>query len=405
MQTKIQFPNRKGQQLSGLLHPAVGQLAGVALFAHCFTCSKQIKAASHIADALTAAGLMVLRFDFTGLGQSEGEFADTHFSHNVQDLLAAADWLGDNHSRPNLLVGHSLGGTAVLAAALELDSVQAVATINAPADPEHVLHHFEDDLERIEGEGEAEVRLAGRPFTIRREFIRDVQEARLLGRLDELRTALLVLHSPIDDTVSIDQASEIFLHARHPKSFVSLDQADHLLSREADSRYAARVIAAWAARYLGSAEDSGKGKPSGEVTATAELEDGFLTFLDADGHALLADEPESYGGTDRGPDPYDLLASSLAACTAMTMNFYARREKIPLQDNSVTVTGDRIHAKDCEDCESTDGKVHVFSRTISLRGELSDEQRQDLLRVADKCPVHKTLEAEIRVRSVLESDD
>ena len=402
MQQRIQFPNRQGQTLSGILHPGAGHANGVALFAHCFTCGKQIKAASHVADALAQAGFTVLRFDFTGLGQSEGEFADTHFSHNVDDLLAAAQWLIEEHGAPALLVGHSLGGTAVLAAALQLDSVKAVATINAPAEAEHVLHHLEDDIDRIQAEGEAEVKLAGRPFVIRDDFIRDVRESRLLDRLSELRKALLILHSPIDDTVSVEQASEIFLHAKHPKSFVSLDQADHLLTREADSRYAAGVIAAWAERYVGTEDSEQQPEPNGEVTATAELDDGFLTCLDADGHALLADEPASYGGSNLGPDPYDLLSSSLAACTAMTINFYARRESIPLQGNSVHVKWDRIHANDCEDCDSGDGKVHEFQLAITLRGDLTEEQRQDLLRVADKCPVHKTLEAEIKVRSRLE---
>lgn len=412
MQSKISFTNRNGTSLSGVLHQAAGNPRGYALFAHCFTCGKNIRAAVHIADALNARGYSVLRFDFTGLGQSGGEFADTDFSHNVGDLEDAARWLADNHEAPALLVGHSLGGTAVLAAAARLPSVRAVATVNAPAEAEHILHHLQDDIDSIEQDGEAQVKLAGRPFRIKKQFLEDVRGQTIRAQLADLRRALLVLHSPVDTTVDVQQATQIFTAARHPKSFVSLDDADHLLSREADAVYAAGVIAAWAERYLPALAPGGAWpvvpaatrEPDGSVTACAAVADGFLSLLDVDGHPLVADEPADLGGGNAGPDPYDFLSASLATCTAMTLNFYARREKIPLSANRVTVRWDRIHASDCADCDSEDGRVHEFQRQIELQGDLSAAQRQDLLRIADKCPVHKTLEAEIKVRSQLVDD-
>ena len=403
MQQNVRFDNARGQQLSGTLHlPDSGAPRAYALFAHCFTCTRNVKAAVHISDALAGAGLGVLRFDFTGLGQSEGEFADTHFSSNVEDLLAAAQWMEDEHEAPRLLVGHSLGGTAVLAAAHRLDDVVAVATIGSPADAEHVLHLVSDDIATIERQGEAEVKLAGRPFHIRREFLEDVRSQSVRDGIRSLRRALLILHSPVDELVSIDEASRIYASALHPKSFVSLDDADHLLSRERDSRYAGRVLAAWASRYLGEAEASATPRTiavAGAVVAEARTVDGFLTALNADGHEFIADEPLSYGGTDLGPTPYDFLSAALGACTAMTLNVYARHKKLPLESVRVEVRHDRVHADDCEDCETKEGKVDHFFRRIAITGDLDADARKRLLEIADRCPVHKTLEAEIKIRT------
>ncbi|MDX1381210.1 MAG: bifunctional alpha/beta hydrolase/OsmC family protein [Xanthomonadales bacterium] len=403
MQQNVRFENSRGQKLTGTLHlPDQGAPRTFALFAHCFTCTRNVKAAVHISDALAGAGLGVLRFDFTGLGQSEGEFVDTHFSSNVEDLLAAAQWMADEHAAPRLLVGHSLGGTAVLAAAHRIENVVAVATIGSPADAEHVLHLVQDDIATIEREGEAEVKLAGRPFHIRREFLEDVRSQSVRDGIRSLRRALLILHSPVDELVSIDEASRIYSSALHPKSFVSLDDADHLLTRERDSRYAGRVLAAWASRYLGEEKASDTPRTTaveGAVVAEARTADGFLTAMNADGHEFLADEPLSYGGTDLGPTPYDFLSAALGACTAMTLNVYARHKKLPLESVRVEVRHDRVHAEDCEDCETKEGKVDHFFRRIAVTGDLDAEARKRLLEIADRCPVHKTLEAEIKIRT------
>ncbi|NND43831.1 MAG: OsmC family protein [Xanthomonadales bacterium] len=404
MQEKRNFDNARGDTLAAVLHrPDAGPVRACAVFAHCFTCTKNVKAAVIIARALAEEGIAVLRFDFTGLGQSEGEFESTHFSSNVQDLVDAAAHLEAEFEAPALLVGHSLGGTAVLAAAHQLDSVRAVATIGSPADAEHVLHLLGSDLETIESEGDAEVELAGRPFRIRRDFVEDVRSQSVRDGIRELRRALLIMHSPVDELVPVEEAARIYTSALHPKSFVSLDDADHLLSREADARYAANVLAAWAARYLGEqlvAPPAASHEP-GSVSVAARAEHGFLCSVNADGHLLIADEPSSHGGSDRGPTPYDFLAAALGTCTAMTLNMYARRKEWVLEQVDVAVSHDRVHAKDCEDCDSEDGQVHLLRRRIGLRGELDEAQRSRLLEIADKCPVHKTLEGEIKVRSEL----
>jgi putative redox protein len=370
------------------------------VFAHCFTCSRDIRAARDITRALAQAGFAVLRFDFTGLGESEGDFADTHFSSNLDDLEDAARWLGEHYGAPQLLVGHSLGGTAVLAVAERLESVRAVATLGAPAGPEHVLKQFGDGLEQIEAEGTAEVELAGRTFRVRRDFIEDVRQHPLQERLGRLRRALLVLHSPVDTVVSVDQAQKIFVAAKHPKSFVSLDDADHLLTKTADSAYAGGVIAAWAARFLELASP----EPAPGARVSGLTADQFLCSVQAGPHGLVADEPGDKGGTDQGPDPYQFLAAALGSCTVMTLNMYARHKKLPVQRVRCAVTHRRVHAEDCADCESTEGHVHELSRVIAIEGELDDAQRARMLQIADRCPVHLTLEREIRIRSRLAGD-
>ncbi len=400
--TKVTFSNADGERLNGIVDTPPGAVRAYALFAHCFTCTKNLKAVAEIAGALASHGIATLRFDFTGLGQSDGEFAATNFSSNVDDLLAAAEFMARDYGAPELLVGHSLGGTAVLQAAASLPAVRAVATIGSPADPEHVTHLFAGDREAIERDGEAEVLLAGRPFRIRRQFLDDLAASELPGSIARLKRAVLIMHSPIDTLVGIDNASELYQAARHPKSFVSLDRADHLLSDPADARYAGQVLAAWAERYLDSPGDDVKDAAeaaAGEVLATTGR-DGFRTDIVSGAHRLVADEPADVpGGTDLGPSPYDLLSAALASCTSMTLRMYANHKGIDADTFSVSVRHDRIHAKDCEECETKDGHIDRFVRRIDVRGDFDDEVRERLLQMADRCPVHRTLHSEVLVET------
>jgi uncharacterized OsmC-like protein/alpha/beta superfamily hydrolase len=398
---KITFQNDGGQSLSGLMALPNTAPKAYALFAHCFTCSKNLKAATNIARALTDSGIAVLRFDFTGLGQSEGDFADTNFSSNVSDLIAAVRFLEDHYEPPQILVGHSLGGTAILQAASGVPSAVAVATIASPSDPGHVRHLFSDAAATMAEQGFAEVDLGGRPFTIKRQFLDDLERHDLPASVKGLRKALLIMHAPLDDVVEIDNASMLFSRAMHPKSFISLDEADHLLTREEDSLYAGRVLAAWASRYLESASVTA-GPDTGDFETAARTPVGsFRTQLLAGGHALVADEPASVGGTGAGPSPYDLLSAALAACTSMTLKMYASHKKLDLESATVRVRHGRIHAADCRDCETRDGRIDQFERELLLVGNLSDEQRHRMLEIADRCPVHRTLHSEVKVRTKL----
>jgi putative redox protein len=404
MQERLVFENARGQALAAIMHkPDAGAIQACALFAHCFTCTKNVRAAVNIAEALVREGIGVLRFDFTGLGQSEGEFAETHFSSNVQDLVDAAAFMRREYEAPAILVGHSLGGTAALAAAHLIDSVVAVATIGAPADAAHVLGLLGGDLDTIESEGEAEVRLAGRSFRIRSDFVEDVRSQSVRDGIRSLRRALLVLHSPVDEIVPIEEAANIYRSALHPKSFVSLEDADHLLTRQRDSAYVGRVLAAWASRYLPAPyeEPAAAGFEPGTVTVAGRKEDIFLCSVNAAGHALLADEPEALGGENLGPGPYDFLAAALGSCTVMTLNMYARHKKLPVERVEVAVRHDRIHARDCEECETETGHLDRLVREISVRGAVDRAQRERMLEIADRCPVHRTLEGEIRVETRL----
>ena len=395
---KVNFRNSDGQQLSGILDLPAATPRAFALFAHCFTCSKNLKAATNITRAMAEAGIGVLRFDFTGLGQSEGEFADTNFSSNVSDLLAATQFLAEEYEAPAILVGHSLGGTAVLQAAADVPSAVAVATIGSPAEPTHVAHMFHDAREELAQQGQAEVRLGGRPFTVRQQFLDDLATHDLPRAISSLRKAFLVMHAPLDDIVEIDNASSLFTAAKHPKSFVSLDRADHLLSANEDSLYAGRVLAEWASRYLPEREAAAAEVPEGEVVATTSA-DSFRTELNVGSHALIADEPASVGGGDLGPSPYGFLSAALASCTTMTLKMYASFKKLDLESTTVRVWHRKIHAEDCADCESADGKVDEFRREISFSGNLTPEQEQRLLEIADRCPVHRTLHGEVKVRT------
>ncbi len=402
---RFDFPNEQGHLLTAVLHQPAGEPRDVALFAHCFTCSKESRAARWIAESLAARGIAVVRFDFTGLGSSEGDFANTDFSSNVSDLVAAADHLRDTYRAPALLVGHSLGGAAVLAAASRIVETRAVATIGAPSDPSHVANFFGDQVDVIQMRGEGEVELGGRTFRIRRDFLDDIAEQRLLDRVETLSTPLLILHSPTDQIVGIDNAATLFAAARHPKSFVSLDDADHLLSRRGDARYTGEVIAAWSQRYIASPADGPA--PDGEPGQVVVSETGSGTFqqsVTVGAHRLLADEPNDVGGLDTGPSPYDLLLAALGACTSMTLRMYAERKGLPLEHVSVALQHSKIHAIDCQTCEAEQGQIDRIKRVITLQGELDDATRARLLEIADKCPVHRTLTSEIDIRTALADD-
>lgn len=398
-QRRVSFDNGQGHELVGVLHEPDGEAAAWVLFAHCFTCTKNVKAAVHISQALVEQGFAVLRFDFTGLGESEGEFVDTTFSSNVHDLLAAARYLENEHGAPAILVGHSFGGAAVLRAAGKLDSVQAIATIAAPADPGHVRELLGDQLDCIREQGQGEVHLEGRSFTIGRQFLDDLERSDWRDVIHGLRRPLLIFHSPVDTRVSIDNAQLIYESAMHPKSFVSLEDADHLLSRTADSRYVAAVLAAWATRYLDSEpkEMAEKDTVDGVMATTGRRK--FRTEVRTGTHVLVADEPEKFGGGDLGPSPYDLLAAALGTCTSMTLRMYADRKKLNLDEVSVRVRHDRVHEKDCENCEEEGKRIDRLRREISLSGNLAEQDRQRLIEIADRCPVHKTLSNKILIET------
>jgi len=377
---KIHFTGATGEKLAARLDRPAGAIRAYALFAHCFTCTK----------------------DITGLGASEGEFANTNFSSNVADLVKAADYLREEHEAPNLLIGHSLGGAAVLAAAGRIREAQAVVTIGAPADPAHVEHLLQGARTEIEERGEAEVLLAGRPFRIKKSFLDDIAGHKLEKDIANLHKALLIFHAPRDATVGIDNASKIFVAAKHPKSFISLDDADHLLSRRSDAHYVAETLAAWASRYLPVPANEGQGEQEtetqrGEVLVEESGQGRFAQRIVAGPHQLVADEPRDVGGQDSGPGPYDLLLAGLGACTSMTLRMYAERKSWPLERVSVRLRHEKIHARDCADCETKDGKIDRIERRLRIDGDLAPEQRARLLEIADKCPVHRTLESEIRV--------
>ncbi len=397
---RFDFASTQGQRLAALLDNPAGEPRAYALFAHCFTCGKDAHAARRIAEGLTALGVGVLRFDFTGLGGSEGEFANTTFSSNVADLVAAADQLRRTKRAPAILIGHSLGGAAVLAAASAVPEARAVVTIAAPSDPAHVTGLFKDRLEEIGERGEVEVALAGRPFRIRRAFLDDVAEQNLKERIANLRKALLIFHSPTDETVGIDNASEIFLAAKHPKSFVSLAGADHLLSRRSDAAYVANVIAAWAERYLDMPQAPLQSTAEAGTVVVSETHQGrFQQEITVGAHRFLADEPVAAGGLDTGLGPYDLLLAALGACTAMTVRLYAERKALPLDHVTVRLTHAKIHAADCESCETKEGMLDRIERAITFSGALDEGQRARLLEIADKCPVHRTLTSEIEIKT------
>jgi uncharacterized OsmC-like protein/fermentation-respiration switch protein FrsA (DUF1100 family) len=397
---RFQFTGEGGHQLAAALDLPERKPTAYALFAHCFTCGKDVLAAKRIATALAAKGIAVLRFDFTGLGSSEGDFANSTFSSNVADLVRAADHLRETRQAPTILIGHSLGGAAILAAAGQVPEAKAVVTIAAPSDPAHVTHLFKDSIEDIRKHGEVEVALAGRPFRIKREFLDDIAEHGLMAHVAKLHKALLIMHSPTDDTVGIDNATQIFVAAKHPKSFVSLAGADHLLSGKRDAAYVAGVITAWSERYIdvATAEPATDRSEAPRHVVVRETRAGkFQQTVTMGPHQMLADEPTAAGGQDSGPGPYDFVLAGLGACTSMTMRMYADRKSLPLERVTVTLQHSKIHAEDCAECETKVGMLDQIDRVIAIEGALDADQRQRLMEIADKCPVHRTLTSEVRI--------
>jgi len=400
----VRFQNPKGEPLAGKLHLPAGWPRAYALFAHCFTCSKDLQAVVRIARCLAAEGIATLRFDFTGLGESAGSFAETTVTGHVEDLVAAADYLRREHgAAPRILVGHSLGGAATLLAAGQIPESVAVATIAAPFDPAHVRRLLRDDAARLEAEGEADVEIGGRPFKLQKSFLDDLEAHEPAAAIRNLKNALLIFHSPQDDVVGIDNARKIYEAARHPKSFVSLDGAGHLLPRRGDADYVGRVLAAWASRYL----DAGKGNgdddhaiPRGQVEVTGGAE-GTVVSIQAGPHRFGADEPDSVpGGTDTATDPYGLLLGSLGACTVMTLRLYADRKGWPLEGSRVRLRHERIHAEDADALDDRGRKPLIDQIHVDLvidGPKLDAEQRARLVEIAHRCPVHKTLVTETRI--------
>lgn len=391
----VTFKSAAGHDLSGRLERPGGAPRAWAVFAHCFTCSKESAAAVRVSRALAAHGFAVLRFDFAGIGSSGGAFAEATFSTNVDDLVAAADYLRSAYGTPSLLIGHSLGGAAVLAAAERIPDAAAVVTISAPADVAHVEQNFADAVAAIESEGAADVKLGGTLFTINREHLRDFRNQPQAKRIAGLRKALLVLHAPTDDLVGIDNATAIFMAAKHPKSFVSLDDANHFLTRPEDAAYAADVISGWSARYI--PKPALAKHPEGAVVAEETGQGPYANIIRSGAHILTADEPVDVGGDDTGPSPYDLLAASLAACKSMTMRMYANQKKWDVGRIAVSVKHDKVHAADCADCETREGKIDLFKVGITFDGALDAAQREKLIEISGKCPVHRTLQGEVKI--------
>lgn len=390
------FPGTDGARLTARLDLPDGEPVATALFAHCFVCGGDDQPVARISRALTEQGLAVLRFDFTGLGAEGGA---ERAAVGLPDLVAAAGYLRQHHRAPAFLVGHSLGGSALLAAAAQIPEARAVATINAPSDPRRVKGLL-GESPRLE-EGIATATLGHRRFGMHGAMLDALQEEQLLAAVRELRKALLVFHAPFDEVVAIDNARTLYQAAMHPKSFLSLDTADHLISDRADAAYIAHVLAAWATRYLHGAPPAplvGTEQHAPHRVAVQESGPGRLAQrIHVGHHRLRADEPLKLGGKDTGPTPYDLLLAALGACTSMTLRLYADRKDWPLQDVRVDLRHTKIHAKDCETCDTQVGKVDRIERTVHLAGPLDDEQRARLLEIADRCPVHRTLESEVVV--------
>jgi len=385
----IRFPGAQGAELAARLDTPVGPPRAFALFAHCFTCSKDTKAAAYVSQALAGHGIATLRFDFSSL----------EFSSNIDDLVAAADWLRKNRAAPQILVGHSLGGAAVLAAAARIPEARAIASIGAPFEPAHVSHLIKGSRKEIEQKGEAEVSIGGRSFRVKKQFFDDLGRQRAAETLGALKKPLIIFHSPRDTIVDIENAAKIFQAAKHPKSFVSLDRADHLLTRHEDARYAATVLAAWASCYLEPEKIDEAVVPGVRVAEAGEGK--FAQLISVGRHRMRADEPASLGGDDSAPGPYDLLLAGLGACTSMTVRMYAEQKKWPLARVTVDLKHRKVHAADCAECETRDGRIDRIERVLTLEGELDEAQRERLLEIANKCPVHRTLHSEVWVPTSL----
>jgi len=405
---RINFDGSRGANLSARLDLPQGTIQAYALFAHCFTCSKDLHATKRISAELASRGIAVMRFDFTGLGNSGGDFASTNFSSNKEDLVIAANYLRDNFEAPSIIIAHSLGGAAVLSVAGEIKEIAAVITIGAPSEASHVVHNFGVKLDEISHTGEAEVNLGGRTFLVRKQFLEDLEDSNnnVLEKVKKLKKPLLVMHSPIDNTVGIENATDIFVAAKHPKSFVSLDSADHLVSKDADAKFVANMIATWTSKYIASEKPSEHVGIDEQTIVTETGEGKFQNTVLTNGHILLADEPASVGGLNSGPSPYGYLASALGACTSMTIRMYADFKKLQVGKISVKVSHDKIHAKDCEECTHEErqqtSKIDVFKRVITVEGLANDNLAEKLLEIANKCPVHRTLESGAKVKTFIE---
>ena len=401
---KVSFKNKEDEQLAGRLELPLDQNPhNFVLFAHCFTCTKNLTAVKNIGRALTRVGFGVLRFDFTGLGESEGDFENTNFSGNVNDLIEAAQFLEKNYMAPSLIIGHSLGGAAAVFAASKLPSIKAVAVINSPSKPAHVMHLLKDSTAEINKRGKAKVNLGGIDFTIKKQFLDDIQNKSLKNVVADLRKAILILHTPQDKVVDIKNAEELYIAARHPKSFISLDRADHLLSDKKDSQYVGDAIAGWASRYIDIPEEE-KIKSKSKIAASLNGKDAYTTQLKLGEHYGVADEPTSFGGNNFGPTPYEYISAGLAACTAMTIQMYAKRKKWEVKNVTVHIDYSKEHAFDCEACEEKSAKIDTFSRQIKFEGKLTEEQIKKLLEIADKCPVHRTFTSKIQIKTELIND-
>ena len=400
---KLKILNKKGINLQAFLElPANQNPNYFAIFAHCFTCSSSLNAVKHVSRALTNDGFGVVRFDFTGLGRSEGEFADSHFSSNVDDLIAVNDFLVKNYKAPSLLVGHSLGGAAVLVAASKLENIKAVATIGAPATVDHVKHLFSHGIEEVKQKGEVEVNIGGRPFRIDEEFVADFDKTDLPAIVTLLRKPLLIMHSPIDTIVGIKNAERLYHNAHHPKSFITLDKADHLLSNSRDSQYVGEVIGAWVKRYFEPVTNKMLDTDGEQLVAHLNIvEDKFTTTLQTAKHSLIADEPEQIGGDDFGPSPYDFLSASLAACTVMTLKLYAERKKWDLQEVYAYITYSKKHSDDLMIDINEPKRIDHLMKKLSFVGNLDDAQKQRLKEIASRCPVHRTLQSEVVIDTEL----
>jgi uncharacterized OsmC-like protein/alpha/beta superfamily hydrolase len=394
---KVSFKNRYGETLEGVMDlPFTESIYAYAVFAHCFTCGKNLFAASQISRSLALKGIAVLRFDFTGVGESEGAFEDTNFTTNVTDIEDAAKYLEENYEAPSLAIGHSLGGAAVLFSAQKIPSIEAIVTIAAPSSPDHIVHLFRNSKEEINKEGQATMMIGGREVTIKKQFIEDVKSLSMQDLLRDLHKPILIMHSPSDSVVAINNAAEIYTSANHPKSFVSIDGADHLVKKQKDAEYVSSIIASWATRYL---EPKATAQSESQVDAWLN-NDKFTTEVVARNHSLIVDEPLGAGGNDLGPTPYELLSAALATCTAMTLKMYAERKKWELGGLKVMVAHGRNHAEDCKQCEDDSKLLENFKRTIVFDDAVDAEQQKRLLQIADRCPVHKTLSSKSKIDTI-----
>ena len=403
----LNFKNKEGKELSGILHlPVDDKPIAIIIFAHCFTCNKDLRAVRNLSAEISSQGLGIFLFDFTGLGKSDGDFSDTNFSSNVDDLIKASKMIEKRFPLPQVFLGHSLGGAAVLKAASNLSTIKAIATIGAPFNPFHVTKLFSEKIEEIKSNGKATVNIGGRPFKLSRDFIHDLDDQNQTATIKNLRRPLLVMHSPQDTIVGIENAASIYQAAHHPKSFISLNNADHLLSDKRHSTYAAKMVANWVVAVFEKNDEATLIKTKEEEDTVSEgfvraktYSDSFATPVLAGSHRLLIDEPESLGGSDLGPTPYDLLAGSLAACTTLTIQMYAQRKKWPLEEVVVEVKHSHRHKIDCEESVEIEKKIDHFEKIIYFEGELSDDQINRLKDIANRCPVHRTLENEIEIDS------